>query len=169
MTQLIALVARSRNGVIGAKNKLPWHLPEDLAHFKRLTMDCPIIMGRKTFESIGRELPGRQMLVLSRNKVALPPYAQLAHSIDGALSLCPTAPKAYVVGGEQIYRAAMPLCHALVITEIDIDAVGDAWFDEPRPEEWARTERVEHHSKTGLAFSINYYTRRPQSQMSAFA
>jgi dihydrofolate reductase len=167
--QLIAVVARARNGVIGLNNKMPWHLPEDLQHFKRLTTGHPVIMGRKTMESIGRALPERKMIVLSRSNKELPAYVHRACDLADALTQCQGSDTAFVVGGAEIYRLTMPLCNALVVTELDQDFVGDAWFAEPDAQQFVRTDRQEHVSKTGIHFSINQYRRRTEHESSSFA
>ncbi len=169
MTELIAVVARARNGVIGLNNKMPWHLPEDLKHFRALTLGHSIIMGRKTFESIGRPLPQRRMIVVTRSAHTLPDYAHPANSIEAALHLCSTEDKAFIVGGAQIYRQTLPLCTRIVLTEIDIEVVGDAWFADPDPLEWIREQSEEFVSSNKLPFSINRYRRRLEHEQSAFA
>src|SRR5882672_8215181 len=116
---LVAAVAR--NGVIGAKGKLPWHLPEDLQHFKKLTLGHPVIMGRRTWESLGKPLPGRENIVISRKPGYAVPGASMAVSIEGAIALCAGEPVAFVIGGAEIYAASLPLADALVLTEIDRD------------------------------------------------
>ncbi len=108
MTRLNLIVAVARNGVIGRNGALPWRLPEDLAHFKRTTMGSPIIMGRKTWESIGRPLPGRRNIVVSRSKNLAANGAEIAADLDAALALCADATEAFVIGGAQLYSAARP-------------------------------------------------------------
>ncbi len=167
--QLIAVVARARNGVIGLNNKMPWHLPEDLQHFRRLTTGHPVIMGRKTMESIGRALPERKMIVLSRSNNALPEYAHRAHDLADAIAQCEGSTTAFIIGGAEIYRLALPQCQTLIVTELDQDVVGDAWFAEPDANLWIRSDRQEHVSKTGIHFSINQYRRRAEQESTSFA
>jgi dihydrofolate reductase len=167
--QLIAVVARAHNGVIGLNNKMPWHLPEDLQHFRRLTTGHPVIMGRKTLESIGRELPERKMIVLSRSNKALPAYAHRAHNLADAIAQCPGSGTAFVIGGAEIYRLTLPHCSAMVVTEIELDVVGDAWFPEPDAHLWIRTDRQEYVSKTGLQYCVNHYRRRAEHEGPALA
>ena len=166
---LTAVVARARNGVIGLNNKMPWHLPEDLQHFRRLTTGYPVIMGRKTFESIGRPLPERKMIVLSRSNDPFPEYVFPVKDLDSAIELCKGHDKAFVIGGAQVYRLALARCTHLVLTEIELDVVGDAWFAEPSAHDWIRVDRQECKSKTGVNFSINTYRKRLEHEGAVFA
>ncbi len=126
MIELIAACAR--NGVIGADNRLLWRIPEDFAFFKETTMGSPVVMGRKTWESIGRPLPGRRNIVITRNKDYAAAGAELAASLEEALALASAAPRIFIIGGEQIYRAALPLADRIWLTRLDRDFVGDAYF-----------------------------------------
>ena len=137
------IFARARNGVIGKDNTLPWHLPEDLAHFKQTTLGQPVVMGRKTWESIGRPLPGRRNIVVSRNANLTLSGAEVAGSLDDALTRLKDTPRVFVIGGEQLFTQAFPKADQLYITEIDIDiAGGDTFFRVPNPEEWLEIERT---------------------------
>ncbi|MGN6318051.1 dihydrofolate reductase [Trinickia sp.] len=138
MTTLTIIVARARNGVIGRDNQLPWHLPEDLAFFKRTTMGAPIIMGRKTHESIGRPLPGRRNIVVTRDAARRFEGCEIATSIQDALTLAAKdgAPEAFLIGGTQLYDQGIDLADKLVITEIDADFEGDATFPAPDSAHW---------------------------------
>lgn len=158
-TQLNLIYARARNGVIGRDNQMPWHLPEDLAHFKQTTLGCPVIMGRKTWDSLPprfRPLPGRQNIVITRDATWAADGAQAAHSLDAALGLCSGAAPAWVIGGAQIYALALPQARRVVVTEIDQDIDGDAWAPTLGPE-WRETDRQWHTSANGwrLAF-VNF-------------
>lgn len=158
-TQLNLIYARARNGVIGREKQMPWHLPEDLAHFKQTTMGCPVIMGRKTWDSLPerfRPLPGRQNIVITRDAEWAAHGAQVAHSLDAALALCSDATQAWVIGGAQIYALALPKAQRVVVTEIDQDIDGDAWAPTLGPE-WRETDRQWHTSGNGwrLAF-VNF-------------
>ena len=157
--RLTIVVARARNGVIGRDNALPWHLPEDLKHFKALTMGHPVLMGRRTFESIGRPLPGRRNIVVTRNPGWSHPGCERAGSIDEAIALCAGTPQAFVIGGSQVYAEALPRVHALVITEVDAEPQGDAHFPAPDPGLWRRVDRVPGRSASGLGYSIDRYER----------
>jgi dihydrofolate reductase len=157
--RLTIVVARARNGVIGRDNALPWHLPEDLKHFKALTMGHPVLMGRRTFESIRRPLPGRRNIVVTRNPGWSHPGCERAGSIDEAIALCAGTPQAFVIGGSQVYAEALPRVHALVITEVDAEPQGDAHFPAPDPGLWRRVDRVPGRSASGLGYSIDRYER----------
>ena len=146
MTTLTILVARARNGVIGRNNQLPWHLPEDLAFFKRATMGAPIIMGRKTHESIGRPLPGRRNIVVTRDAQRRFEGCEIATSIEGALALAAKdgATEAFLIGDTQLYAEGIAFADQLVITEIDADFDGDATFPAPDAREWETVSREAH-------------------------
>jgi len=157
--QLKLIFARARNGVIGQHNALPWHLPEDLAHFKRTTLGCPVIMGRKTWESLPprfRPLPGRLNVVLTRQHDWQANGAQVAHSLEQACALCPADSTAWVMGGADIYAQALPLASEAVVTEIDADYAGDA-FAPPFGPGWREVSRNTQLSSNGLAFSFVTY------------
>lgn len=150
------IVARARNGVIGRDGALPWRLPEDLAFFKRTTMGHPIIMGRRTWQSIGRPLPGRRNIVVSRNAGLYAPGAEVAPSLEAALALCAGAAEAFVIGGAQLYREALPRAQRLVVTEIDADFDGDVQFPPADPRQWRETSR-EHLPPAGdRPFAIDF-------------
>ena len=159
---LSLIVARARNGVIGRDNALPWRLPEDLARFKRLTMGHPIIMGRRTWEAIGRPLPGRRSIVVTRDPQWRADGAERAGSIDAAIALCDERSPAWVIGGSQIYAAALAHADALEVTEIDRDVDGDAWFPAPDPRVWRETSRETHVGRgdDALPFAFVHYARR---------
>jgi len=160
-TRLHLIYARAANGVIGANNTLPWHLPEDLAHFKRTTLGCPVIMGRKTWDSLPpkfRPLPGRPNVVVTRQASWQAQGAQTAASLDAALALCAQAPDTWVIGGAQIYAQALPLAHSVVMTEIDLQVEGDAFAPELGAQ-WVETSAQAHTSGQGLAFRFVTYTR----------
>jgi dihydrofolate reductase len=154
--QVGLIYARARNGVIGRGNAMPWHLPEDLAHFKQATLGCPVIMGRKTWESLPpkfRPLPGRRNIVITRQADWQADGAERAGSLEQAIALCGDAPQAWVTGGSEIYRLALPLADKVLVTEIDADFEGDAFAPDLGPE-WRETARERHVSKTGLPFSF---------------
>ncbi|CAM2142147.1 Dihydrofolate reductase [Pararobbsia alpina] len=143
MTRLILIVARARNGVIGRDNQLPWHLSEDLKFFKRTTMGAPVIMGRKTHESIGRPLPGRRNLVVTRDAAKRFEGCETVGGLDAALAICAgegTA-DAYLIGGAELYREGLDRADALVVTEIDADVEGDATFAAPDAAVWREVSR----------------------------
>jgi len=124
------IVAHDKNRVIGYENKMPWHLPGDLQYFKEMTMGKPIIMGRKTFESIGRPLPGRRNIVISRNERYNADGIEVVSSLDEALQLTKDDVEVMIIGGEQIFRIALPLAQRLYITEIHNEFKGDTYFPE---------------------------------------
>ncbi len=134
------IVARARNGVIGGGNKMLWHIPEDFAHFKKTTMGHPIVMGRKTWESIGRPLPGRKNVVVTRSADYEAKGAQTVSSLEAAFALLKDEPEVFVLGGGEIYRAAMPFAATLWITEIDADFEGDTTFPKVDGASWQGTE-----------------------------
>ena len=158
---LVAAVAA--NGIIGAGNRMPWHLPEDLKHFKELTLGHPVIMGRKTFESIlaslGKPLPGRENIVVSRTPGLEIPGVSIASSIEGALAFCIGEPMVFVIGGGEIYKAALPLADGLVMTEIRKDFDGDTKFPEYDCSSFRETQRKPQVSSTGLGLDFVLYER----------
>ena len=159
------IFARASNGVIGRDGRLPWHLPEDLAHFKRTTLGCPVIMGRKTWDSLPpkfRPLPGRLNFVVTRQPHWHAEGARRAASLAEALAACAGSADAWVIGGAEIYAQALPLARSAVVTEIDADFDGDAFAPEFGPA-WVETRREPHTSATGLSFSfVTYQHQNPQ-------
>jgi len=166
--RLTIVVARARNGVIGRDNALPWRLPEDLSHFRTTTIGHALIMGRRTFESIGRALPGRRTIVVTRDPQWAHPQCERAGSLAEAIELAATpgpdptiaTDEAMVVGGAQIYRDALAIADRIVLTEIDADFEGDAWFPAPDPRDWIEASRREAVSAAGLRYAIVEYQRR---------
>lgn len=124
---LSLIVAMAKNRVIGHENKMPWHLPAELSYFKRVTTGHPIIMGRKTFESIGRPLPGRRNIVVSRNAHFHAPGVEVANSLESALALCANE-NPFVIGGASLYADALKFAVRLYVTEIEAELVGDTFF-----------------------------------------
>ncbi len=158
--KLHLILARAANGVIGKNGVMPWHLPEDLAHFKRTTLGAPVIMGRKTWESLPpqfRPLPGRVNIVVTRQRDWQASGAQVAHSLPEAMALCGDVSDAWVIGGAEIYAQALPLAATAVVTEIEAAFDGDAHAPRFGPE-WQETARERHVSRTGLPFSFVTYT-----------
>ena len=140
--KLSLIVAVSRNGVIGVDNKLPWHLPEDLKYFKSVTMGKPLVMGRKTYDSIGRPLPGRTNIVVTRDPKWQAAGVEVAQSLEAALEVGRNAcvkvgaDEIMVIGGEQIYRMTLPAADRLYLTQVDADVEGDAFFPDVDFSEW---------------------------------
>ena len=137
------IVARAHNDVIGRNNQLPWKISADLQFFKRVTMGFPVIMGRKTWESIGRPLPGRRNIVVSRNADLKLTGAEVAGSLQDALNRLIDLDRVFVIGGQQLFAQAFDLADRLYITEIDIAIDGgDTFFTIPSQEEWREIERI---------------------------
>jgi dihydrofolate reductase len=156
--RITLIVARARNGVIGRAGTLPWRLPEDLAFFKRTTMGHPIVMGRRTWESIGRPLPGRRNVVVSRQAGFVAAGAEVVPGFDEALRLCAGNPELFVIGGAQLYAEALPRAGRLIVTEIDADFDGDTHWPAPDPAQWREAAR-EHLPPTGeRRFRIDFVT-----------
>jgi dihydrofolate reductase len=159
MARVTLVVAYDAQRGIGVDNKLPWHLPEDLAHFKRVTSGHPILMGRKTFDSIGRPLPNRRNIVVTRNGAWRHDGTEAAASLDAALALVGDAP-AFIIGGAQIFADAMALADRLVVTEIAHTFKCDTFFPPLAPNAWAETARETHHSEAnGFDYAFVTYDR----------
>lgn len=160
--RLTLIVARARNGVIGRDNAMPWKIPGEQAFFKRVTMGHPIVMGRKTWESIGRPLPGRRSIVITRDPNFAAPGAEVVHSLDEALALVGNADEAFVIGGAQIYTAALPRADRVIVTEIDADFAGDTTFPALAPGEWREVSREAMPGATTRGFAVDFvdYRRR---------
>lgn len=149
----------SSNRVIGVNNTLPWHISEDLKHFKSLTTGHTIIMGRKTYESIGRPLPNRRNIVISRNTEASYEGAEVVHSIEDAFSICKNDNEVFVIGGSNIYEQALSLVDYIYITEIKKSFSGDAFFPEINKKMWIESSRENHITNDGLEFSFVKYQK----------
>lgn len=162
MTQLSLIAAVAANGVIGADNQLLWHLPADMQHFRELTAGHVVIMGRKTWESLPekfRPLPKRRNLVISRNAAYAAPGAEVFTSLAAAVAACADAPRAYVIGGGEIYTQAMPLAQCLELTELHQAFDGDAFFPAVNADEWQAIHR-DCRSDNGIDFDFVTYERR---------
>lgn len=156
---LVAAVAS--NGIIGANGKLPWHLPEDLKHFKKLTLGHPVIMGRKTWESLGKALPGRENIVVTSQAGYQAEGAAVAASLEAALALCAGEPVAFVIGGYRLFADSLPIASGIVLTEIHREFEGDTTFPEFDRSRWRETQREAHTAKGGLRFDFVLYERQP--------
>ncbi|MGD9953377.1 MAG: dihydrofolate reductase [Burkholderiales bacterium] len=154
---LVAAVAA--NGVIGSEGRLPWHLPEDLRHFKQLTLGHPVVMGRKTWESLGRALPGRENIVVTRSPGYEAADAHVAASLEAALALCAGQSVVFVIGGAELYAAALPLADGLVLTEIHRDYPGDVRFPDFDRAAWRETQRKAQANTDGPRFDFVLYER----------
>lgn len=155
---LSLIVARAENGVIGRDNRLPWRLPEDLKRFKALTWGKPILMGRRTFESLGRPLPGRTNLVMTRSEDYRPEGVTVVRSLDEALSAVPDAPELVVIGGAEIYRLALPHADRVYLTEVHAAVDGDTVLSAFDPREWVEVVREEHAPDARHAHSMSFIT-----------
>lgn len=161
MPRIHMIFARAANGVIGNNNTMPWHLPEDMAHFKRLTLGWPVIMGRKTWDSLPlkfRPLPGRANVVITRQPNWQEAGAQPASSLADAIRLCEHAEEVWIIGGAQIYAQAEPLADRIEITEIAQDFEGDAFAPRIGPE-WREAAREDRVATNGLKFSFVTYKK----------
>jgi dihydrofolate reductase len=160
---LILIAAVARNGVIGVDNRLPWRLPEDLRHFKATTLGHPVIMGRKTWESLGRPLPGRLNIVITRNPDYAAGGAVVVTSLPAALSAAaaalPPGGEAYLIGGAELYAQALSFADRLVLTEIDADFPGDAFFPAFDRRRWREVDRQPAVSADGLPYAFVTYQR----------
>lgn len=152
MTRVSLIAAVARNGVIGSDNAMPWHLPEDFAFFKRTTMGHPLVMGRRTFDSIGRVLPGRRTIVVSRRRDWTHASVEVAHSLEEALALAGPADEVFVAGGGQVYEQAMPYAHRLLVTEVDAEPEGDVRFPTVDPAQWHETSREPREGFTWVTY-----------------
>ena len=154
-TPVAMIVAVARNGVIGHQNRMPWYLPEELQHFKRTTQGKPLVMGRATFESIGRPLPGRTNIVVTRNPDFSHPGIKTAANLADALKLADSqavidgAPEIMVMGGAQIYQQAFPLVERLYLTTVEAEPEGDAWFPAINEAEWRELSRDTYPAQEG--------------------
>lgn len=156
MPRLSLVVAAAENRIIGHEGGLPWHIPADLKHFKRLTMGKPIVMGRKTFESIGRALPGRRNIVISRRPDWSAPGAERAASLEEAIRLAAAdAAEIAIIGGAEIYAQAVPIAGRIYMTKVHSRPEGDTYFPELEPGLWRETVRQDHAAEDGRpAFSF---------------
>jgi dihydrofolate reductase len=153
--RIALVVAMSRNRVIGRENALPWHAPEDLKRFKRLTTGRPVIMGRKTYASIGRPLPNRLNIVITRDRDFRASGVVHAYTLEEALRLAQESmlgDEAMVIGGAQIFELVLPMAQVIHLTEIDIDIEGDTFFPPLDPDEWRETRRERHPGPPPMSF-----------------
>jgi dihydrofolate reductase len=158
MSRLALLVAMAENNAIGIENRLPWRCPEDLKHFKALTMGHTLIMGRKTFDSIGKPLPGRNTIVVTRNVNLQIEGCQMAHSLAQAMTLAAADELVFVVGGAEIYAQTLPLADVLYITQIKQEVTGDAFFPSFSQNEWQETAREAHSQQTPQVLAFDFVT-----------
>ncbi|MHA6767266.1 dihydrofolate reductase [Sphingobium ummariense] len=160
MSHIVLILARADNGVIGRDGDLPWRLPPDLRHFKALTAGHPMVMGRRTFDSLPGLLPGRRHIVLTRDSDWRGEGAEVAHDPAGAVALA-DAPVIMVIGGAEIYRLFLPLADRIELTEVHVDADGDAAIAYPDPDIWREVAREDHPAEDDRpGYSFVTFTRR---------
>ena len=157
--RLYLIAAVAANGIIGADGKLPWRIPGELEHFKRVTLGHPVIMGRRTWESLKGPLPGRENIVVTRTPGYEAPGAAVAGSLEGALAMCLGEPVAFVIGGTQLYRDALPLAAGMVLTEIQRNYEGDSWFPAWDRSKWRESQREAHTAADGTRFDFVLYEK----------
>jgi dihydrofolate reductase len=166
MTAVALIAAVARNGVIGHDNQLLWRLPADMRHFREKTMGCPVVMGRKTWDSLPerfRPLPGRANIVVTRQAGWRADGAATANSLGEALALAGPVPRVWIIGGGKLYAAALPLADELNLTEIDADFSGNVRFPDWPRDRFTEVDRERHPaaSPSDLAFSFVTYRRQP--------
>jgi dihydrofolate reductase len=161
-TSLSIICAMDQNRLIGKDNALPWHLPADLAFFKQTTLGKPILMGRKTYESIGRPLPGRRNIIITRNRDYQIDGCDTCQSIDAALELVADQQEIMLIGGASLYQQSLETAQHLYLTRIHASFEGDAWFPEFNPADWKEIWREDHHpdEKNRYDFSFIKYSRK---------
>lgn len=165
--RLSLIVAMAKGNVIGVNNSLPWHLPEDLQYFKAVTMGKPLIMGRKTFESIGRPLPGRVNIVVTRNAAWHFEGVTTVNTLEGAIEVAKTVSESsnqeqtevMIIGGAEIYRQALAFVTRLYVTEVELTIEGDAFFPEIRPDNWLMVKEMAQISALGVKYCFKVYDR----------
>lgn len=156
MSEIVLVAAVAENGIIGRNGTMPWHLPADLAHFKRLTLGHPIVMGRRTFEAVGRPLPGRRNIVVTRNPDFAASGVETAASLEQALALAGDAPQVMVIGGGELYRAALPLARRIHLTRVHARPDGDTRFPELDTSEWRETERRTRPTDADNSYALSF-------------
>lgn len=152
------IVAMDKQRVIGYQNKMPWHIPADLAHFKKITLGKPIVMGRKTFESIGRSLPGRRNVVISRQADLSLSGCEVVHSLSQAYALLKSESEIMIIGGSEIFQQALPDAKRLYLTIINHTFVGDTYFPEFDFNDWVEITREDHPADSKNSFSYQFIT-----------
>jgi len=161
---ITVIAAVARNNVIGRDNAMPWRLPEDLKRFKALTLGHPIVMGRKTWESLGRPLPGRTNIVVTHNPAFVAEGAMPVATLEAALAAAATTgtDQIFIIGGAEIYRQALPLADRMQLTEIDCEFAGDAFFPSWQAAAWQEAQREPHHAEAGFEYAfVTYLRTRP--------
>ncbi len=154
--KITLIVAASTNNAIGKDNKMLWHLPEDFKYFKRNTIEHSIIMGRKTFDSIGRALPERRNIVLTRNQDWQAEEVDVANSLDEVLSYCRDEREVFIIGGANLYKQTLPLAHKILLTRVQAELPGDAFFPEFATSEWKLTSQEAHAKDEKHAYDYTF-------------
>ena len=154
--KITLIAARARNGVIGSNNQIPWKIPGELAYFKRMTMGHPIVMGRKTWESIGRALPGRRNIVVTRNGSYVAANAEVVTGLNEALERAGNAGEIFIIGGAQLYADALPRADRILLTEIDADFSGDTLFPAVDLSQWREVRRERHPPADDRVFEFSF-------------
>jgi dihydrofolate reductase len=158
VSRIAFVVARDRNGVIGKDGRLPWRLPDDLKHVRELTVGKPLIMGRRTYDSIGKPLPDRTNIVLTRDPTFRPEGVKVARSTDEALALAGDAPEIIVFGGAGVFAEFLPRADRIYLTEVDAAVAGDTYFPRLDPSEWRETERRVHPADERHPYAFAFVT-----------
>lgn len=156
--QVAIVVARARNGVIGARNDLPWRLPADLKHFRKVTIGNPVIMGRRTWESIGKALPDRRNIVITRNPEFAAAGAETADSVEAALAMVAGIRDVMIIGGAAIYKESMRYVTRMYVTEVHADIEGDTYFPNFDITEWRETRREDHAADEANPYPYSFVT-----------
>lgn len=163
--QLCLVVAMARNRVIGRSNSLPWHLPADLKFFKRITQGKPLLMGRRTFESIGRPLPERRNIVITENRDYRAPGCLVVHSLSAALAAAGPAPQAMVIGGASLYQQTLPQAAGIYLTQVEADIPGDTYFPEFDRTKWQEVWRENHPADVRHAYPYSFILLKPSAPL----
>jgi dihydrofolate reductase len=161
--KLSLIAAMADNRVIGHENRLPWHLPADLQHFKAITLGKPVLMGRKTWESLGRPLPGRTNIVITRDAGYVAEGCVVAHSLEEAVRAAGEAAEIMVIGGAQLYRQALPLADTIYLTLVHAEFQGDTRFPDWQPKEWRETARIDHAADDRNPHAYSFITLERQA------
>jgi len=161
------IVAMDSNCAIGIDNRIPWHLSADLQNFKKITMGKPILMGRKTFESIGRPLPGRENIVITRNSEYRPSGCSVYHSIEAALIDCRQAEELVVIGGVSFYRAMLPIAHRIFMTRIHKEFAADTFFPEFDRTAWREVQRLDINDDASVEFAYSFIVLEKKNPIDA--
>ena len=159
MKKISIIVAMSENFVIGLKNKLPWHISADLKNFKNITLGNPIIMGRKTYDSIGKPLKDRDNIVISRDNSLKIDGVEVVDSLEKAIFMTAEAPETFIIGGQQIYQIALPIATHMYVTKVEGNFEGDAYFPDYNQQEWREVGREDLITDDNLKFSFLKYER----------